>query len=276
MGKPINFSNGDINKVFKTVRGSIKKAIFYLGADIPYDYSKLLITPLVISFDKIKEKYPELYCLIELDYLIRNTDDILDEKLYKKNPLPITAIKKQICNFKNKNRDFEGVARLFELELELHIKKESNLKEKLREIIEIRPCDYFLLVDKIINSFGSSLSVCDLDNSKLFFKEFQRLRDLLDDIMSTEEDLIKNSYNNIVIAEKNGIDFEFIDNIINKKFKNLINYYNLIKEHPNKILLKQTIEFWKKQYSILFKPLLVSYFIDKEEYKKIYFMFKQI
>ncbi|MBU0722411.1 hypothetical protein KKA93_03085 [Patescibacteria group bacterium] len=271
-----NIYKGNLNKVLKTVRGSIKKAIFYLGANIPYDYSLLLVTPLATNINKIKKNYPDLYYLIELDYQIRDVDDILDEKLYKKNPLPIVEIKKQINNFKNVNKDFNTIARLFELELKLHTNRENDLRNKIREIIEIRPCDYFLLIDKIIEWFGSSLSAKDLYNSKLFFKEFQRLRDLLDDIMTAEEDPIKNSYNNIVIAEKNGIDYKFIDNIINNKFNNLNNYICKIKEHPHKRLLKHTIEFWGKQYLILFKPLLVNYYINKEEYKKIYFMFKQV
>lgn len=264
------------NKILKTVRGSIKKAIFYLGANISYDYSSLLITPLIVSVDKIKKEYPDLYHLIEIDSQIRNIDDILDEKLYKKNPLPVIEIKKQINNFRNENSDFKKISRLFELELKLHINKEKDLKNKIREIIEIRPCDYFLLVDIIINKFGSSLSKNDLYNSRLFFKEFQRLRDLFDDIMATEEDFIKNSYNNIVLAEKNEINHSFIDKIINDKFSNLNKYANKIEKHSHKKLLKHTIDFWKKQYSILFKPLLVSYYENKEEYKKIYFMFKQI
>jgi len=269
-----NVNNNNFDKVLKTVRGSIKKTIFYLGAKVPYAYSLLLITPLNIN--KIENKYPDLYNLIELDYQIRSTDDILDEKLYKKNPLPVVEIKRQIDNFKSLNKDFNEIARLFELELELHFNKGKKLKNKIRKIIEIRPCDYFLLVDVITNKFGSSLSTNDLYNSRLFFKEFQRLRDLFDDIMTTEEDSIKKSYNNIVIAEKNGINYKFIDDIISNKFKNLLKYTQGIKNHPNKKLLKHTIEFWKKQYIILFKPLLISYYINKEEYKKIYFMFKQI
>ena len=271
-----NICQDNLNKVLKTVRGSIKKSLFYLGARIPYNYSLLLVTPLSININKIKEAYPDLYYLIELDYQIRKSDDILDEKLYKKNPLPVAEIKEQIKKFRKADKNFKEIARLFEIELELHISKGTELKENIREIIEIRPCDYFLLVDKIISKFGSTLSTNDLHNSKLFFKEFQRLRDLFDDIMTTEEDSIKNSYNNIIIAEKNSIDYKFIDGIINTKFDNLDNYINRIKKHPNKKLLKHTVEFWRKQYSILFKPLLISYYIDKDEYKKIYFMFKQI
>ncbi|MDP2762918.1 MAG: hypothetical protein Q8O27_00140 [Enterobacteriaceae bacterium] len=271
-----NIYNDNFNKILKTVRGSIKKAIFYLGANIPYDFSLLLITPLANNIDKIKKEYPELHYLVELGYQIRSTDDILDEKLYKKSPLPVIEIKNQINSFKSLNKDFRKIARLFELELKLYINKGKKSKNKIREIIEIRPCDYFLLVDIIINKFGSSLSSNDLYNSKLFFKEFQRLRDLFDDIMTTEEDFIKNSYNNIVIAEKNGIDYKFINDIISNKFENLNKYIQRIKKHPHKRLLKHTIKFWEKQYIILFKPLLISYYIDKEEYKKIYFMFKQI
>jgi len=271
-----NIYKSNLNKVLKTVRGSIKKAIFYLGANMPYDYSSLLITPLVDSLNEIKKNYPDIYYLIEMDCKIRNVDDILDEKLYKKNPLPISKIKEQINNFEKADKKFKEIASLFKLELDLHIKKDHNFENKLRKIIEIRPSDYFLLVDEIINKFGSVLSVEDLHNAKLFFNEFQRLRDLLDDIMTTEEDFVKNSYNNIVIAEKNGLSYKFIDSIINNKFHNLKIYIERIKKHPHKKLLKDTVEFWEKQYFILFKPLLLSYYNDKEEHKKIYFMFKQI
>lgn len=276
MVTPNNIQKGNLSKILKTVRGSIKKAIFYLGANISYDCSSVLITPLSISIDEIKRKYPDLYCLIELDYQIRKTDDILDENLYKKNPLPVTKIREQIRDFRKKDKDFKEVADLFKLELDLHIGKVQNFENKLRRIIEIRPCDYFLLVDSIISKFGSVLSTEDLHNSNLFFKEFQRLRDLFDDIMTTEEDLIKNSYNNVIIAEKNGLSYEVIDSIINNKFIKLSEYVHRIKKHPHKKLLKQTIEFWKKQYLILFKPLLVSYYTNKDDYKKIYFMFKQV
>ena len=190
--------------------------------------------------------------------------------------MPIVEIKEQISDFRKKDKDFKEVADLFKLELDLHIGKGQNFENKLRKIIEIRPCDYFLLVDNIISRFGSVLSAEDLYNSNLFFKEFQRLRDLFDDIMTTEEDFIKNSYNNIIIAEKNGLNYEVIDGIINNKFIKLSKYVHGIKKHPHKKLLKQTIEFWEKQYLILFKPLLVSYYRNKNDYRKIYFMFTQV
>ena len=84
MVTPDNIYKGNLSKILKTVRGSIKKAIFYLGANMPYDHSSLLVAPLGISINEIKRKYPDIYHLIELDYQIRKTDDILDENLYKK------------------------------------------------------------------------------------------------------------------------------------------------------------------------------------------------
>ena len=165
---------------------------------------------------------------------------------------------------------------MFKLELFLHCQNNSkNLKNNIKKIIEIRPCDYFLLVDEIIKFYGSSLSKKDFDNSYLFFREFQRIRDLFDDIMTTEEDENKNSYNSIVLAKKNRINYVFFENIIDKKFDNLENYYKKIKFHPNKILLYHTIRFWREQYKILFKPLLVNYYDDIDEFRRIYFMFKQ-
>lgn len=268
--------SNELNKVLKTVRGSIKKAIFYLGAKVPYAYSLLLITPLVDGLDEIRKRHPDIYNLIELDSQIRKVDDILDEKLYRRIPPPLVEIKREITNFKKTNSDFGDIARLFELELELHIDAGDDLKNKIREIVRIWPSDYFLIIDKIVNVFGSDLAGSDLKNSRLFLEEFQRLRDLLDDIMTTEEDAIKNSYNNIIVAEKNGINYRFIESIIREQFGNLGKSLAKIRRHPNEALLKHTISFWKKQYDILFRPLLVDYYVDKGEYRKIYFMFKQV
>jgi hypothetical protein len=94
--------------------------------------------------------------------------------------------------------------------------------------------------------------------------------------MSTEEDGIKNSYNNILVAEKYGISYEFLDKIIINKFKKMDDFAKLIQSNKHRQLLKSTIIFWKKQYILLFKPLLVNYFKDKNRYKEIYFMFKQV
>jgi hypothetical protein len=210
----------NINKILKTVRGSIKKAMFYLDANIPYDQSLLLIAPMSISFNSIYKKYPKIFNLIVLDFKIRETDDILDEKLYKIKPLPKKEIIKKIYDFEKSNDLFNEVANLFKLELSLYGNKSNkNLKNNIKKIIEIRPCDYFLLIDEIINYYGSSLSKNDFNNSYLFLKEFQKLRDLFDDIMTTEEDEKKNSYNSIVLSKKNKINYNFFENIIDKKWK---------------------------------------------------------
>jgi len=272
--KKIEQSN--LPKILKTVRGSIKKAIFYLGADIPYNITTLLISPLDISLSDIKRQHPAVYNLILMDYWIRKTDDLLDEILYRRSPLPVMNIRKEIDKFTKISPDFKEVAELFSLELEFNSVKIVDIKSMLSRIIEIRPCDYFLLTDQIIKFFGSKLSKNDLNNSQLFFREFQKLRDLLDDIMSTEEDNIKNSYNNVLVAEKYGLSYQFFYGIISDKFKRMEDFTKLIQSKKHKRLLKSTIIFWKKQYIILFKPLLIKYFTDKNRYKEIYFMFKQV
>lgn len=264
------------NKVLKTVRGSIKKSIFYLGANVPYEHSLVLISPVSTGLNNVRKKYPAIFNLIALDCKIRKTDDILDEKLYKIKPLPRKEILREISCFDKSNNSFKEVANLFKLELSLHSRNVKNLKSSIKKIIEIRPCDYFLLVNEIISFYGSSLSRGDLDNSYLFLKEFQKLRDLFDDIMTTEEDEKNNSYNSIVLAKKNKINYNFFEDIIEEKFNNLDNYYKKIKIHPNKALIKHTVIFWREQYKILFKPLLINYYIDIDEFRRIYFMFKQI
>ncbi len=276
MATGINPRKENFNKVLKTVRGSLKKSIFYLGARIPYNYNFLLIYSPNFNIYKIKSNHPGIYELIRLDYKIRTTDDILDENLYRKKPLPVNKIKKQINKFRKSNNEFETIADLFDLELDLFSSNKRDAKEKLKKIIDLRPTDYFLLINKIIDFYGTKLSKGDLNNSIYFIEEFQRLRDLFDDIMSTEEDGLKNSYNSILTAQKNSINYKFIDKIVKNKFNILRILLKKIKKHPNKTLLKQTITFWEEQYSILFRPMLVSYYNDKEKYKKIYFMFKQI
>jgi hypothetical protein len=265
-----------LNKVLKTVRGSIKKSIFYLGVNIPYEQSLFLISPPLLSLNEINQKYQTIFNLISMDYQIRKTDNILDEKLYRIKPLPKKEIIKEINNFEKINDCFVEIASLFKLELILHNKKVKNIRNNIKMMIEIRPCDYFLLIDEIVNSYGSLLSQENLDNSYSFLKEFQRLRDLFDDIMTTEEDENNNSYNSVVLAKKNKINYDFFEKIIDKKFNNLNFYYKKINSHPNKILFKHTIDFWREQYKILFKPLLINYYVDIDKFRRIYFMFKQV
>ncbi len=150
------------------------------------------------------------------------------------------------------------------------------LMEKLKNLIDLRPCDFFLLAESIVKDFGTALTRADYKYSLEFFLEFQRLRDLLDDIMSTEEDLLKKDYNSIVLAHKKNISYHFFEEIIFKKMANLKILAQKIKAHPHKNIFEDTINFWNDQYQILFKRLLIDYYINLEEFKKSYFMIKQL
>jgi hypothetical protein len=152
----------------------------------------------------------------------------------------------------------------------------DEIENHILSIIKIRPYDYFILFNKLTNSYNTQLSSYDLDLSLDFLKDFQRLRDLLDDIMSIEEDLLTNSYNSISLAKEGGVSYYFFINIIEEYFASLTKTLSQIEKHKNKPLLNQTIEFWNLQYEILFKPLLINYYVNLEEFRKIYFMFKQV
>ena len=154
--------------------------------------------------------------------------------------------------------------------------KLQKLQDKIRELIEIRPTYFFTLSDVIVKNFGTTLSKKDYEISVEFYKEFQRLRDLLDDIMSIEEDIIKADYNSVVIAKNNDISYHFFEEIIKEKFVNLELLSNKLIDHPNKSIFNSTIDFWKPEYELLFKGLLVDFFIDITEFRKSYFMIKQM
>lgn len=266
------------DKIFKTVRGSIKKAIFYLDCPIPYDLSEALVKPNLDNLKELYLKYPVLEELIKLDAEIRTTDDILDDELSKIEPKPVSQMKQVIDVFASLDQRYEMVVKLFRTELEILTENLDlgTLEDKIKKLIQVRPCDFFLLVDVIHRYYPSKLNKDDFYYSYSFYLEFQALRDLLDDIMSIEEDIIKNDYNSIVVGKNKGLSYNYFVRLISKKFELLNNLYSHIETHPNRHLLKHSIKFWEEQYELLFKPLLTSYYIDINEFREIYFMFKQV
>lgn len=264
-------------KIIKTVRGTIKKGIYYLGAQIPYELTKLLISPLSQPFEEIIKEYPVVGELYETDAKIRETDDLLDEVLSKKEPFPIEEMRKVIAEFVALSPNFNEAGKLFSLELAIreHKKDTEQLRSRIKELIDLRPCDYFLLANILIERQGSALNEDDLGYAISFFHEFQRLRDFLDDMMSIEEDTLKNSYNSIVIGKACGIPWNFFDEVVLDKLSKMDEYSKKIYQHPYQDLLSKTVTFWMAEYNLLFKPLLTTYYFDIKEFEKCYFMFKQ-
>jgi len=64
--------------------------------------------------------------------------------------------------------------------------------------------------------------------------------------------------------------------IIHEKINRLEQLSNKIKKHPHKDLFDYTVTFWRSQYELLFKRLLIDYYINIEEFRKSYFMIKQL
>ncbi|TSC72173.1 MAG: hypothetical protein G01um101438_676 [Parcubacteria group bacterium Gr01-1014_38] len=265
-------------KVLKTVRGTIKKAIYYLGSLAPYELTEELLYPPRTDLSRVGTTFPALASLLKVGETIRKTDDLIDEVLLKKNPIPVRKIKETIGQLRKSARHFGEIADLFDAELELQTKelKQGAAAERIRDLIEIRPSDYFLLTKILLREYPSALARSDRRHAWVFFSQFQRLRDLLDDIMSIEEDLIKGAYNSIVIGKRYGLRPDFFEDVVEGKFEALEDALVRIREHPYRQLLRYTIRFWRDEYQILFRPLLQNDFVDLGEFKKIYFMFKQI
>jgi len=276
-----NFSLDKVNtyRLIRTVRGALKKALFYLDTKVPYSLTSDLVN---LSGSDLKDymegKGREIMDIIQIDAKIRYYDDILDNQLSKIEPKPIEKMKDVIKEFSEDIPEASDIARLFYLELEISNGSfpKEKLQEKIKELIEIRPSDFFILIDKIVRNFGSSLSKNDLKKSIEFYKEFQRLRDLLDDMMSIEEDLIKKDYNSVVVACQNNISYHFFEEIVLDKFNSLKKIAEEINNHSHKNIFKETIDFWEITYDTLFKKLLISYYIDLEEFRKSYFLIKQL
>jgi len=279
MFKNFDITKVNLQKVAKTTRGSIKKAIFYLNAKIPYAFTINLVNLSSLNIkDYMLKDGKEIEDLLALDAKIRFCDDILDNDLSRISPKPIKEMLSVIEKFEKDVPEAKRVAELFSLELDIsnNVYKKAELEGKIKELIEIRPCDYFILVDKIIKNFGTNLSAQDLRYSTDFYKEFQRLRDLLEDMMSIEEDTIKNDYNSVILAKNRKIPYSFFDEIVTDKFSKMELSAQKINNHPNKNIFFETIDFWKKEYKLLFKKLLMDYYIDIEEFKKSYFIIKQL
>jgi len=279
------FSLNKINhhKVFKTIRGAIKKAYFYLGLNLSYSKTEelIIINETIKDSSSLKLKLGELFDIFVIAAKIRHYDDILDNVLAKQKPIPLDEMKKVVSMFEEDiNKEYGDVSNLFRKEIDLieNSKKYSTkiIQERIREIISIRPSDYFLLIDQLIKKFGTSLSSKDYNISLEFYKEFQVLRDLLDDLMSVEEDILKNDYNSVVLAHKRGISYHFFDSIVRDKIERLKCLVTGLSNHPNHSLFYETITFWELEYRKLFKPLLTSFYIGLDEFRKIYFMIKQL
>ena len=273
----INNVNG--GKLIKTVRGAMKKALFYLGAKVPYENIDNLAIASSSNIEKfLISKDEKIKKLIQLDAKIRYCDDILDNKLAKQSPRPINKMKEIINQFNEQVPEAKEVAKLFRSELELlnNNMDKKKLKEKITNLIEIRPSDFFILVNMAVELFSTSLSDKDYKTAVNFYQEFQRLRDLFDDIMSIEEDILKADYNSIVIAKKNGISYRFFEEIIDTKFLRLHKLSDKLNQHPHANIFNETIKFWVDEYELLFKKLLIDYYVDIDEFRKSYFMIKQL
>lgn len=275
----LDVSKINTTRIIKTLRGVIKKSIFYMCVNVPYELSVDLLNLTETNINRyITNKGKGIKDIIQMDVYIRYYDDLLDNHLAKIKPLPLNKIRSVIKHFQKISPEVKDIARLFSFEFDILGSNidQKRLKKKILQIIDLRPSDYFLLIEKMIDKFKTNLSGETYRNTWKFYKDFQRLRDLLDDIMSIEEDEVKRDYNSIVIAKKNHIPYHFIEEVIYSKFLSLKSLIPKLKYHPNWSIFHETINFWEQEYQTLFKRLLVNYYINLEEFRESYFIIKQL
>jgi hypothetical protein len=266
----------NIKKVEKTVLRSLNKAFFYLDAKFNYDLTK---TSFCLNNNKLQitaiGHHDFLFELFKIDGHIRKADDFIDNRLNGErfDRAVFVDIINEMISFDDETSQ---VAELFMQEEQmLHNCNKENIKVDLEKIINIRPCDFFLLVDKIVRKFGTHLSEKDFHSAKYFFYNFQILRDLLDDIMSVDKDLLNKEHNSIIIAKENGVSELFIRKIIATKIKNLKHAVSRIKDKEVDFFI-DVISFWENHTKNLFLPLLESYYKSLKEFRKKYFIIKQV
>lgn len=271
-------------KVAKTVRGSLKKAFYYLLADFDYELteSEFLRTGkrVLIIRSKSKHALEPLANIFRLDCAIRETDDMLDKVLATRKPFPTAKWKYAVKELVDKYPKTKEVGNLFDAEQKLLVAGRFNganeVREAITEIIDLRPSDWFLLVDEILYSYGSRLHGNALDNSRTFYHTFQRLRDLLDDMMSIEEDVRSSNYNSIVYGKQRGLSWQYFDTKVDVLFIELDRIRASLTGECHHRLLSETIVFWKEQYRLIFKPLLRSYYINADDFGRTYFLIRQL
>ncbi len=274
---PNYLSNVNIKKVERTLRFSIKKCYYYLGAKFEYGLTnfRFKFHNGVLSIFSFSD-HDFLYELFLLDGIIRCADDTIDNLNEESGKLSREQLDRAISKMIELNKSTAPVAELFYKESELLY--EENMIEpelKIKDLINIRPCDFFVIANKIMDKYGYSLSNDDYKYAKTFFMEFQILRDLLDDMMAVDEDLSNKNYNSIIVAKHSGLKPVFFKQVVIEKLDLLRVATNHIVDKSRMDFFLELIIMWENYCNTIFYPLLNAYYGDIKEFRKTFFMIKQ-
>ncbi|MDY6777893.1 MAG: hypothetical protein SVU32_04450 [Candidatus Nanohaloarchaea archaeon] len=260
-------------KVVKTLRRSFKKAHHFLGGDfdpeIAYTDATLEEGTLTVDAPYDPDFYQDLY---EKDAVIRAADDRLDEELYGQEPLPQEEIKSTIATFEEDNPAFRDVAELFRTEYQL---KTASLSDDERvqmidEAAELSAADFMLLIDDIIDEYGSALDENDLDHTREYLQTFQAGRDLMDDVLSIEEDKRNGEYNPLHNAFINDIEAQEIERLFERRFDRMEELQGQIEDSSHREQLRENTEYWRDEYEKAVKPVIEAYYSDDDHRQHIF------
>lgn len=272
----IDFEPNDL-KIKKTINRTIRNTIYLLGLNIPYQ-----LTLCNFCYNKKRKKvrvtapsnHDALFELYKLDAIIRNVDDCIDNVLAKARKINTKKMFSVIKKFRLQLPEATAVAELFETEVKLMHQKSKNPKALIRRTVEVRPADFFLLSQHLQENFPTKLDKTDWKAAKSFYKEYHRLRDVIDDIISIDEDTSNNNYNLVIQSKKHKLKKSFIEEIVNNKLKRMKEEAKKIDNKKTKIIYEAVILFWEKEYKLIFKPLLNKYYKEISEFRKMYFYVK--
>ncbi|MDD3160201.1 MAG: hypothetical protein PHQ98_04490 [Candidatus ainarchaeum sp.] len=270
----LNFKPNDM-KIEKSVNRTLRNAHFLLQLEFPYslalstyryNYDK---QELVIKSDSHHEVLKKLYLL---DAQIRHVDDVIDEELRPINNQ--IEIDKEIQKFEKDYPIAYDVAKLFKIESALINNQKLKQSDLIIATTEVRPADFFALSEILKKEFPSKLNKKDFAIAEEFYKEYHRYRDIIDDMISIDEDIVKNNYNIVIQSKSNGLSADFIQDLAIGKLTKL---KQLLSEFSNDVMKKNycdLIEFWEKEHDLMLKPLLFGYYENINTFRETYFYIK--
>jgi len=264
------------SKIERTINRTLRNTYFLLQLDFPYEltlssftydvFTKKISIQSSSNFEILKELYL-------LDAQIRHVDDYIDNTLRKKRDSQV-KIDEAIINFEKQFPIAKDVAKLFKLESKIMVNLPKNPKKLIADATNVRPADFFALANFLTKTFKSKLSHKDFAKARLFYEQYHMFRDIIDDIISVDDDTINNNYNVVIQAKRNKLNQNFVQELAMEKLRKM---KKLIKSFSKKVDVNNysnLIDFWEKEYYLMFKPLLHSYYTNLDNFRKIYFYVK--
>lgn len=265
-------------KVRKTLRRSFKKAHHFLGGDFDPAIAHTDVSRedgrLNVDAPYDEDIYRELYAK---DAVIRQTDDRLDEELYGQEPLPEDAIEATIDEFEASYPEFDEVAQLFREEYRLKTDDlpQDERVEMMDSAASRSAADFMIVIDDIIDEYGTSLNDNDLHASHQYLQAFQAARDLMDDVLSVDEDRRNSEYNPMHNAREHDIGQATFEQLFEHRFDRMERVAEQVDDPDHRQHLQENTDYWHDEYQKAVKPIIDAYFSHNDSYKQKIFRIVQ-